>query len=202
MLPQYEDHEALISLCMRDKSFRSSLHRYHHESLPSLSHRVNCLPICLVLSILFIVVCVNVQIATVHLLRPKTMPILSKQTRGELKQMDQTMNELLRENVLSIDRWHRFFQLQTYISQFGAFFDVDRQVKRRATRELCQEIPDDLRECRRETCRGRILSFQWVNISIRTRRSRTSRCPNWKVILLTSDQEVNGLLRIVSLGIA
>ena len=65
--------------------------------------------------------------------------------------MDVTMNELLRTNVLSIDRWRRFFHLQTYISQFGAFFEPiedPRGLQRRPTREFCQEIPDGLSECR------------------------------------------------------
>ena len=54
----------------------------------------------------------------------------------------------------------------------------------------------------RETFLWRIVAFQRVDISVRTRRLWTSLCKKWKVIHPMSDQVVNGLRRTVALGIA
>lgn len=175
MLPQFDDYQKLTSLWMEEKSgwsrsSRSSLHRYHHESLQIHSHRTNCLPILIVSFFLLIVVCVLCQIASLHFSSTATFQTLSPQMKAELKQMDQTMNELRRTNVLSIDDWRRFFHLQTYIGQFGAFFEPVEGPQRRPTREFCQEIPDGLSESRDEMFLLRTVAFQTVDISALTRR--------------------------------
>ena len=42
----------------------------------------------------------------------------------ELKQMDDSMETILRDNVLPIDKWRLLFHIQTYLYHFQYLFDL------------------------------------------------------------------------------
>ncbi|CAF1071402.1 unnamed protein product [Adineta steineri] len=125
-------HSSSTSLLSHDQEQHSSssssrsnhqLHRYNHEPVSSnLLHR-DIPPILILLFFLFLIVITLSQILVVHTSRYGANFSSMQKIQEELKQMDESMETLLRDNVLPIDKWRLLFHIQTYLSRFEDLFN-------------------------------------------------------------------------------
>ena len=108
------------------KSNRSNyqLFRYNHEPIISNSLRRDVPPILILLFFLFLIVITLSQILVVHSSRYGANFSTMQQIQEELKQMDESMEAILRDNVLPIDKWRLLFQIQTYLYRFENLFQT------------------------------------------------------------------------------
>lgn len=105
-------------------STRSTLFRYQHEPVPSSFLRRDIPPIVFVIFFLFLVILILSQVFVVHSSRYGTNLSAMKQIQEELKQMDESMGALLRDNALPIDQWRLLFSLRNYLRRFHDIFDL------------------------------------------------------------------------------
>ncbi|UJR25040.1 hypothetical protein I4U23_006400 [Adineta vaga] len=123
MLYAYGNHHS-SSLIPPKHSSRTNqqLHRYSHEPISSnLLHR-DIPPVLILLLFLFLIIIILSQILVVHTSRYGANFSSMQKVQEELKQMDESMEALLRNNVLPIEQWRLLFHIQTYLSRFENLF--------------------------------------------------------------------------------
>ena len=110
----------------QQQTSRSSyqLYRYNHEPVSSNLLRRDIPPILILLFFLFLIVITLSQILVVHTSRYGANFSTMQKVQEELKQMDDSMEALLRDNVLPIDKWRLLFHIQTYLYRFEYLFDL------------------------------------------------------------------------------
>ena len=116
-----------LSLFLSDKDVQSSrfnppLYRYAHEPVSSNFLRRDIPPILILLFFLFLIVITLSQILVVHTSRYGTNFSTMQKLQEELKLMDESMEVLLRDNVLPIDQWRLLFHIQSYLTRFEYLF--------------------------------------------------------------------------------
>jgi hypothetical protein len=99
------------------------LYRYNHEPVSSNLLRRDIPPILILLFFLFLIVIILSQILVVHTSRYGANFSAMQKIQEELKQMDDSMEALLRDNVLPIDKWRLLFHIQTYLYRFEYLFN-------------------------------------------------------------------------------
>lgn len=99
------------------------LYRYNHEPVSSNVLSRDISSILILLFFLFLLVISLSQILVVHTSRYGANFSAMQKLQEELKQMDESMEALLRDNVLPIDKWRLLFQIQTYLYRFEFLFD-------------------------------------------------------------------------------
>jgi hypothetical protein len=108
----------------QQQTSRSSyqLYRYNHEPVSNnLLHR-DIPPIIILLVFLFLIIIVLSQILVVHTSRYGSSYSSMQKIQQELKQMDDSMEKILRDNVLPIDKWRLLLNIQTYVYRFQDLF--------------------------------------------------------------------------------
>ena len=131
------------------RSIDERLSRYEHESFQRSSSLHRDLPaIILILVFLFLVALVLTQII---LLQRKYSRQNSTETRilhEELRQMDRTIEKVLKKDSPTIDQWKYFFDFQTHSNQFEHIFDENSKsnFSTRQKKFLCNEVPPNLRK--------------------------------------------------------
>jgi hypothetical protein len=143
----------------QQQTSRSSnqLHRYNHDPILNNSTlgtlRRDLLPIIILLVFLILVIIILVQILIVHTSRYGSNYSSMQKIQEELKEMDKSMETILRDNVLPIDKWRLLFHIQRYVYRFQDLFYLfkkqnytiynssDIQTKR----NYCDEQPNQLR---------------------------------------------------------
>jgi hypothetical protein len=121
-------HSSSTSLISYDKEQQTSrsnhqLYRYNHEPVSSNLLRRDIPPILILLFFLFLIIITLSQILVVHTSRYGTNFSTMQKIQEELKLMDDSMEALLRDNVLPIDKWRLLFHIQTYLYRFEYLFD-------------------------------------------------------------------------------
>ncbi|CAF0931090.1 unnamed protein product [Rotaria sordida] len=133
MLYAYGRHHSVLtsssSSSFHDQEQESShsnhrLYRYNHEPVSSNLLSRDISSILILLFFLFLLVISLSQILVVHTSRYGTNFSAMQKVQEELKQMDESMEALLRNNVLPIDKWRLLFQIQTYLYRFELLFDT------------------------------------------------------------------------------
>ena len=119
------NHLLLISREQDQQSSRSNqqLYRYNHEPVSSNLLNRDIPPILILLFFLFLIVITLSQILVVHTSRYGVNFSTMQKIQEELKQMDESMEILLRDNVLPIDKWRLLFHIQTYLYRFEYLFN-------------------------------------------------------------------------------
>jgi len=102
----------------------NELYRYHHEPISSTLLRRDIPPIFILAFFLFLIIIILSQILVVHSSRYETNFSAMQKIQGELKEMDESMEKILRNNVLPVDKWRLLFHLQTYLNRFEYLFDL------------------------------------------------------------------------------
>jgi len=117
---------SLISYNKEQQTSRSNhqLYRYNHEPLSSNLLRRDIPPILILLFFLFLIVITLSQILVVHTSRYGTNFSTMQKIQEELRLMDDSMEALLRDNVLPIDKWRLLFHIQTYLYRFEYLFNL------------------------------------------------------------------------------
>lgn len=100
------------------------LYRYSHEPISSNFLRRDIPPILILLFFLFLIVITLSQILVVHTSRYGTNFSAMQKLQEELKLMDESMEVLLRDNVLPIDKWRLLFHIQSYLTRFEYLFHL------------------------------------------------------------------------------
>jgi ElaB/YqjD/DUF883 family membrane-anchored ribosome-binding protein len=110
----------------QQQTSRSShqLYRYNHEPVSSNFLRRDIPPILILLFFLFLIIIILSQILVVHTSRYGANFSSMQKIQEELRQMDDSMETLLRDNVLPIDKWRLLFQIQTYLYRFEYLFNL------------------------------------------------------------------------------
>lgn len=129
MLHAYGNYHSSTSLISYDKEQQTSrsshqLYRYNHEPVSSSLLRRDIPPILILLFFLFLIVITLSQILVVHTSRYGANFSTMQKIQEELKLMDESMEALLRDNVLPIDKWRLLFHIQTYLYRFESLFDL------------------------------------------------------------------------------
>jgi hypothetical protein len=119
-------HSSLNSYDKEQQTSRSNhqLYRYNHEPVSSNLLRRDIPPILILLFFLFLIVITLSQILVVHTSRYGANFSTMQKIQEELKLMDDSMEALLRDNVLPIDKWRLLFHIQTYLYRFESLFDL------------------------------------------------------------------------------
>jgi len=100
------------------------LYRYHHEPVSSNLLRRDIPPILILLFFLLLIIITLSQILVVHTSRYGANFSSMQKLQEELKVMDESMEALLRDNVLPIDKWRLLFNIQTYLNRFDDLFHL------------------------------------------------------------------------------
>jgi hypothetical protein len=108
----------------QQQTSRSSyqLYRYNHEPVSSNLLRRDIPPILILLFFLFLIVITLSQILVVHTSRYGANFSTMQKIQEELRLMDDSMESLLRDNVLPIDKWRLLLNIQTYVYRFQDLF--------------------------------------------------------------------------------
>jgi hypothetical protein len=143
------------SLLAREQkqTYRSSyqLHRYNHESVLNNAIHRDIPPVIFVLVFLFLILIVLSQILLVHHSRSNKDYSTMQKVQSELKQMDETMETIIKNNILPIDKWRLVFYIQNYVNHFQYLIDLFNkfnQTKINSSddkRYYCNEEPSQLR---------------------------------------------------------
>jgi hypothetical protein len=138
----------------QQQTCRSSdqLYRYNHESI-SATLRRDLPGIIILLVFLIIIIIILVQSLIVHVSRHRTNAPSKQKIQEELKQMDQSMETISRDNVLPIDKWRLLFNIQKYVYRFQDLFYVVNKENytiynssdNETQRNYCDEQPSQLR---------------------------------------------------------
>jgi len=135
----------------QQQTSRSSyqLYRYNHEPVSNnLLHR-DIPPIIILLVFLFLIIIVISQILIVHTSRYGSSYSAMQKIQEELKQMDDSMEQILRNNVLPIDKWRLLLNIQTYVYRFQDLFYKQNHTKYNTSdnhtkRNYCDQQPSQL----------------------------------------------------------
>jgi hypothetical protein len=100
------------------------LYRYNHEPVSTNFLRRDIPPILILLFFLFLIIIILSQILVVHTSRYGINFSSMQKMQEELKQMDDSMETILRDNVLPIDKWRLLFHIRTYLNHFQSLFDL------------------------------------------------------------------------------
>ena len=122
MLHPYGHYQPLNSSEEQSRS-QQQLYRYNHEPVTSNLLRRDIPPILILLFFLFLIVITLSQILVVHTSRYGANFSTMQKIQEELKQMDESMEVLLRDHVLPIDKWRLLFHIQTYLYRFEDLFE-------------------------------------------------------------------------------
>lgn len=133
------------------------LYRYNHEPVTNNLLRRDIPPVLILIFFLFLVVLILSQILIVHKSRYGSNYSSMQQIQEELKQMDESMETILRDNVLPIDQWRLLFHIQKYAYRFQELFRLSN--KQNSTfmnssdnqkhKNYCDEQPSQLRMFKR-----------------------------------------------------
>lgn len=114
------------------------LYRYNHEPVSSNFLRRDIPPIIILLFFLFLIIIILSQILVVHTSRYGSNYSSMQKIQEELRKMDDSMETILRDNVLPIDKWRLLFHIQTYLYRFEyLFYLFNNQSK--STNEILNE---------------------------------------------------------------
>jgi len=119
LLNQYDDETK-----QQNSRTNYQLYRYSHEPVASSFLRRDIPPILILLFFLFLIVITLSQILVVHTSRYGANFSNMQKVQEELKQMDESMEALLRDHVLPIDKWKLLFHIQTYLYRFEDLFQT------------------------------------------------------------------------------
>ncbi|CAF0744901.1 unnamed protein product [Adineta steineri] len=116
------------------------LYRYNHEPVSTNILRRDIPPILILLFFLFLIIIILSQILVIHSSRYGTNFSAMQKIQGELKQMDESMERLLSDNVLPIDKWRLLFHIQTYLNRFEYLFDLFNNENNHINKNFNQSI--------------------------------------------------------------
>ena len=119
MLSSLSNPRSSLNLSEKDR-----LYRYSHEPISSNFLRRDIPPILILLFFLFLIVITLSQILVVHTSRYGTNFSAMQKLQEELKLMDESMEVLLRDNVLPIEKWRLLFHIQSYLTRFEYLFHL------------------------------------------------------------------------------
>ncbi|CAF3593672.1 unnamed protein product [Rotaria sordida] len=110
----------------QQQTSRSScqLHRYNHEPISSNFLRRDVPPILILAFFLFLIIIILSQILVVHTSRYGINFSTMQKNQEELKEMDASMETILHNNVLPINKWRLLFYIQTRLYRFQYLFDL------------------------------------------------------------------------------
>ena len=149
MLHSYGHHQSSTPLKSYDEHESSSsrsqyqLYRYNHEPVTSNLLRRDIPPILILLFFLFLIVITLSQILVVHTSRYGANFSTMQKIQEELKQMDESMEVLLRDHVLPIDKWRLLFHIQTYLYRFEDLFESFHNISDELTKNITAITHDD-----------------------------------------------------------
>ncbi|CAF1565025.1 unnamed protein product [Rotaria magnacalcarata] len=108
----------------QQQTSRSSyqLYRYTHEPVSSNLVRRDIPPILILIFFLFLIVIIISQILVVHTSRYGNNFSTMQKIQEELKKMDESMETILHDNVLPINKWRLLFHIQTHLYRFEYLF--------------------------------------------------------------------------------
>ncbi len=144
----------------QQQTSRSSyqLYRYHHEPMSTNLLRRDFPPIFILLFFLFLIVIILSQVLLLHTSRYGTNFSATQKLQEDLRQMDESMETILRHNVLPIDKWRLLFHIRTYVSHFQYLFYLFNKQNSTTTNDVksnssdnqkkriyCNEEPSQLR---------------------------------------------------------
>ena len=135
------------------------LYRYNHETSSSSLLRRDLPPIIIIFLFLFLIIIILSQILVVHTSRHASKYAEMHRIQDELKQMDKSMETMLQNNVLPIEKWRLLFHIQTYVDHFQYLYQLLKGgnqsiIDQRTTnssdknfqgKNLCSEQPSQLR---------------------------------------------------------
>jgi hypothetical protein len=127
MLHVYNNSHSLSSLENKEQEISRSnhqLYRYNHEPVSSNFLRRDIPPILILLFFLFLIIITLSQILVVHTSRYGANFSTMQKIQEELKLMDDSMEVLLRDHVLPIEKWRLLFHIQTYLYRFEYLFQL------------------------------------------------------------------------------
>ncbi|CAF1651326.1 unnamed protein product [Rotaria magnacalcarata] len=130
MLYSYGRHHSILTSATsheQDQQLSRSnhrLYRYNHEPVSSNLLSRDISSILILLFFLFLLIISLSQILVVHTSRYGANFSAMQKIQEELKQMDESMEAILRDNVLPIDKWRLLFQIQVYLYRFELLFDT------------------------------------------------------------------------------
>ena len=133
----------------RGQASRSTqqLYRYNHEPNAANLLRRDIPPIVILVVFLFLIIIILSQILVVHTSRYGSNLSATQQIQAELKQMDESMETILRNNVVPIEKWRLLFDIQTYVSHYEYLFNLlnaNNQSMNSQQRDYCPEEPQRL----------------------------------------------------------
>ena len=104
---------------------RSSLHlyRYHHEPVPANLGR-DIPPVIILLFFLFLIMIVLSQILVVHTSHYGSHFSMMQKIQEELKQMDESMEGILHQNILPINKWRFLSHIRIFLYRFEYLFEL------------------------------------------------------------------------------
>ena len=137
----------------------NQLYRYNHETVSTALLRRDLPPVIIICLFLFLIIIILSQILVVHTSRYGSKYASMQKIQEELKQMDQSMNTILRDNVLPIDKWRLLLHIQTYVDHFQYLYrlfkqEIQSSIEQRngnssdknfQGKNLCSEQPSQLR---------------------------------------------------------
>lgn len=133
------------------------LYRYHHETSSTSLLRRDLPPIIIIFLFLFLIIIILSQILVVHTSRRGVTYTEMHRMQEDLKEMDKSMETILRTNVLPIEKWRLLFRIQTYVDHFQYLYQlfkgenqtmIDQRTfnlsDKNSPRNLCSEQPSQL----------------------------------------------------------
>jgi hypothetical protein len=123
MLHVYGNYQSSLNSYDKEQRSNNQLYRYNHEPVSSNFLRRDIPPILILLFFLFLIIITLSQILVVHTSRYGANFSTMQKIQEELRLMDESMEVLLRDNVLPIDKWRLLFHIQTYLDRFEYLFE-------------------------------------------------------------------------------
>jgi hypothetical protein len=132
----------------------NQLNRYKHEILADNSFHRDIPPAAFLFIFLFLIVIIVSQILIVHYSRSNSNYVSNQKIQGEMKQMDDTMNTIIRDSDLPYDKWRLVLDIQNSAEHFQYLIDlfnksndtVNSSDNQQRNREYCNEEPSHLRK--------------------------------------------------------
>lgn len=129
-------------------SIDERLTRYEHETFhsPSLSWNRDLPAVFVLIVVLFICSLVFTQVLLLNRAKPNNRTIDARNLTRELRQMDQTIENILKKNAATINQWKNVFQVQTFSNRFENLFqqNFDENSTINEEKNLCDEVPTNL----------------------------------------------------------
>lgn len=127
MLHFSDKHHSFLVSSYKDQQksqLNPHLYRYSHEPVSSNLLRRDIPPILILLFFLLLIIITLSQILVVHTSRYGSNFSTMQKIQEELKVMDESMEALLRDNVLPIEKWRLLFHIQSYLYRFEHLFEL------------------------------------------------------------------------------